>query len=102
MRLLSVIQIFIKIDPIRRSWSKKTGIATGTDIQGAMKKLEKYFYLDCGDYVYHKSWGVGEVVSVDADGEKVNINFEKKSNHSMAMDIAPKYYRNWKRMIYWQ
>ena len=36
-----------------------------------------------------KSWGVGEVVSVDADGEKVNINFEKKSNHSMAMDIAP-------------
>src|SRR3990167_9090199 len=66
----------------------KTGIATGTDIQCAMKKLEKYFYLDCGDYVYHKSWGVGEVASVDADGEKVNINFEKKSNHSMAMDIA--------------
>ena len=57
MRLLSVIQIFIKIDPIRRIWSKKTGIATGTDIQGAMKKLEKYFYLDCGDYVYHKELG---------------------------------------------
>ncbi|OHB35550.1 MAG: hypothetical protein A2Y08_04430 [Planctomycetes bacterium GWA2_40_7] len=67
----------------------KTGIAAGLDIQGAMKKLEKYFYLDRGDYVYHKSWGVGEVVSVDADSEKVNINFEKKSNHSIAMDIAP-------------
>ena len=75
--------------PYTKDLVEKTGIATGTDIHGAMKKLEKYFYLDCGDYVYHKSWGVGEVVSVDADGEKVNINFEKKSNHSMAMDIAP-------------
>ena len=75
--------------PYTKDLVEKTGIATGTDIQGAMKKLEKYFYLDCGDYVYHKSWGVGEVVSVDADGEKVNINFEKKSNHSIAMDIAP-------------
>ena len=27
----------------------KTGIAAGLDIQGAMKKLEKYFYLDSGD-----------------------------------------------------
>jgi len=67
----------------------KTGIVAGLDIQGAMKKLEKYFYLDRGDYVYHKSWGVGEVVSVDADSEKVNINFERKSNHNIAMDIAP-------------
>ncbi|MEK7789315.1 MAG: hypothetical protein AAB283_05300, partial [Planctomycetota bacterium] len=75
--------------PYAKDLVEKTGIAAGLDIQGAMKKLEKYFYLDRGDYVYHKSWGVGEVVSVDADSEKVNINFEKKSNHSIAMDIAP-------------
>lgn len=75
--------------PYANALVEKTGIAAGLDIQGAMKKLEKFFYLDHGDYVYHKSWGVGEVVSVDADNEKVNINFEKKSNHSMAMDIAP-------------
>src|SRR3990172_7277300 len=75
--------------PYAKDLVEKTGIAAGLDIQSAMKKLEKYFYLDRCDYVYHKSWGVGEVVSVDADSEKVNINFEKKSNHSMAMDIAP-------------
>src|SRR3972149_556892 len=78
-----------KDNPYAKDLVEKTGIAAGLDIQSAMKKLEKYFYLDRGDYVYHKSWGVGEVVSVDADSEKVNINFEKKSNHSMAMDIAP-------------
>ncbi|MDO8141451.1 MAG: transcription elongation factor GreA [Candidatus Brocadiales bacterium] len=75
--------------PYTKDLVEKAGIAAGLDIQGAIKKLDRYFYLDRGDYVYHKSWGVGEVVSVDADGEKVNINFEKKSNHSIAMDIAP-------------
>jgi len=75
--------------PYAKDLVEKTGIAAGLDIQSAMKKLEKYFYLDRCDYVYHKSWGVGEVVSVDADSEKVNINFEKKSNHNIAMDIAP-------------
>ncbi|HHT9138049.1 MAG TPA: transcription elongation factor GreA [Candidatus Wunengus sp. YC60] len=74
--------------PYTKDLVEKAGIAAGLDIQGAIKKLDRYFYLDRGDYVYHKSWGVGEVVSVDADGEKVNINFEKKSNHSIAMDIA--------------
>ncbi len=76
-----------------RSYAKdlveKTGIETSPDIRSAVKKLEKYFYLDRGDYVYHKSWGVGQVVSVDPKDEKVNINFEKKNNHSIAMDIAP-------------
>ncbi|MBI2470658.1 MAG: transcription elongation factor GreA [Planctomycetes bacterium] len=75
--------------PYTKDLVEKAGIAAGLDIQGAIKKLDRYFYLDSGDYVYHKSWGVGEVISVDANGEKVNINFEKKSNHSIAMDIAP-------------
>lgn len=75
--------------PYARELVDKTGIQTVTDIRSAMKKLEKYFYLDQGDYVYHKSWGVGQVVSVDPEGEKVNINFEKKANHSISMDIAP-------------
>lgn len=75
--------------PYARELVSKTGIETVSDIRSAMKKLEKYFYLDQGDYVYHKSWGVGQVVSVDVVGEKVNINFEKKMNHSISMDIAP-------------
>jgi transcription elongation factor GreA len=75
--------------PYAKDLIEKTCIETTSDIRCAITKLEKYFYLDCGDYVYHKSWGVGQVFSVDAQGEKVNINFEKKSNHSVAMDIAP-------------
>ncbi len=77
-----------KDKPYATELIERAGIATSPDVQTALKKLEKYFYLDCGDYVCHKSWGVGEVVSVDTGGEKISINFEKKSNHSIAMDIA--------------
>ncbi|KXK31934.1 MAG: hypothetical protein UZ01_00723 [Candidatus Brocadia sinica] len=75
--------------PYAKGLVEKTGIESASDIRSAMKKLEKYFYLDLDDYVSHKSWGVGQVVSVDTEGEKVNINFEKKNNHSISMDIAP-------------
>lgn len=77
--------------PYAKAMVEKTcvKVETASDIHKAIEKLERYFYLDCGDYVYHKSWGVGQVVSVDIEKEKVNIDFEKKSNHSIAMDIAP-------------
>lgn len=74
--------------PYATALIEKTGIETAADIPGALKKLEKYFYLNRGDYVNHKSWGVGQVTSIDTEGERVNINFEKKNNHSIAMDIA--------------
>ncbi|MGQ3686119.1 MAG: transcription elongation factor GreA [Candidatus Loosdrechtia sp.] len=64
-------------------------VEVASAIHNAIKKLERYFYLDCGDYVYHKSWGVGKVISIDTLGERIHIDFEKKSNHSIAMDIAP-------------
>jgi len=67
---------------------ERTGINGDGDVRDAVKKLETYFCLDNGDYVYHKSWGVGQVAAIDPDGEKVIINFEKKSNHSIAMDIV--------------
>lgn len=78
-----------KDKPCVKDLIEKTCPETTADIRGALKLLERYFYLDRGNYVFHKSWGVGEVVSVDTSSEKVHINFEKKKNHSIAMDIAP-------------
>ncbi len=74
--------------PDAQALLEKMGIETSSDMRNVLKNLEKYFYLDRGDYVYHKSWGVGQVAAVDAGSEKVIINFEKKNNHSIAMDIA--------------
>lgn len=75
--------------PYAKDLIEKTCPETTDDIKNAMKMIERHFYLDRGDYVFHKSWGVGEVVSIDTSSEKVHINFEKKSNHSVAIDIAP-------------
>ncbi|MBW7898114.1 Transcription elongation factor GreA [Candidatus Brocadiaceae bacterium B188] len=75
--------------PYAKDLITRTCPETTTDIRNAMKLLERYFYLDQGNYVFHKSWGVGEVLSVDTHSEKIHINFEKKSNHSVAIDIAP-------------
>ena len=36
----------------------RTGINGEGDVRDAVKKLETYFCLDVGDYVFHKSWGV--------------------------------------------
>lgn len=75
-----------------RSYTKtlieRTCMETVSDIRTAIKKLEKYFFLDQGDYVYHKSWGVGQVIAINTEEEKVIVDFEKKSNHSIAMDIT--------------
>ena len=35
----------------------RTGINGEGDVRDAVKKLEIYFCLDVGDYVFHKSWG---------------------------------------------
>jgi transcription elongation factor GreA len=87
----SIAECFLNIykeRPYTNNVVEKAGLETASDIYGAIRKLERYFCYDCGDYVYHKSWGVGEVVSIDPDNEKVNINFENKFNHSIAMDFV--------------
>src|SRR3990167_3490215 len=73
--------------PYTNNVIEKVGLEAASDIYGAIKKLEGFFCYDCGDYVYHKSWGVGEVVSIDPDNEKININFENKFNHSILPGI---------------
>ncbi|MBM4054730.1 MAG: transcription elongation factor GreA [Planctomycetes bacterium] len=67
---------------------KKSNIETSPDIAASVKMLEKYCMFDQGDFVFHKSWGVGKVVSFDPEGEKIHIDFEKKSNHGIALDLA--------------
>lgn len=65
--------------PYAKDLIEKTCPETTDDIKNAMKMIERHFYLDRGDYVFHKSWGVGEVVSIDTSSEKVHINFEKRA-----------------------
>ncbi|MCF6149321.1 MAG: transcription elongation factor GreA [Candidatus Kuenenia sp.] len=77
-----------KEKPYAKLLIDKSNIETSPDIAGSIKKLEKYFMFEQGDYVYHKSWGVGKVASFDPEGEKICIDFEKKNNHGISLDLA--------------
>ncbi len=50
---------------------------------GKEQKLEA---MQAGKYCMHNSWGIGEIVDIDTDSNRIIINFKEKQNHSM--DIA--------------
>lgn len=51
---------------------------------------EKLDRVSPGHYCYHKLWGIGKVLSWSLPKKTVEINFEAKSNHQMALDLALK------------
>lgn len=52
----------------------------------AIKNFENNIVFDVGNYVYHRSWGLGEIQEMDK--ESISINFEEKQNHSMSIKMA--------------
>lgn len=51
---------------------------------------EKLDRVSPGHYCYHKQWGIGKVLSWSLPKKTVEIDFEAKSNHQMALDLALK------------
>lgn len=52
----------------------------------AIETFEAHAALDKGNYVHHRSWGVGKIVDTDSDA--IYIDFEEKKNHRMALEMA--------------
>ncbi len=56
------------------------------NVEDAISYFEKHIALDSGNFVYHKSWGIGRIKSIR--GEKVVIDFVSKRAHEMSMKMA--------------
>ncbi|GHU21126.1 transcription elongation factor GreA [Spirochaetia bacterium] len=56
------------------------------NIHDAITDFEKHIAFDEGNYVFHRTWGVGRIVSVQ--GDKVLIDFAKKKGHNMSLKMA--------------
>jgi len=52
----------------------------------AIADFEKHIAFDKGNFVYHRTWGVGRIASIV--GDEINIDFSKKRGHSMALKMA--------------
>ncbi|MCL2801013.1 MAG: transcription elongation factor GreA [Treponema sp.] len=52
----------------------------------AIADFEKHISFDKGNFVYHRTWGVGRIAGIA--GDDIKIDFSKKRGHSMALKMA--------------
>ncbi|MDR2178058.1 MAG: transcription elongation factor GreA [Treponema sp.] len=56
------------------------------NVREAIIDFEKHIAFDRGNFVYHRTWGVGRIASVQ--GDDIVIDFAKKRNHSMSLKMG--------------
>jgi transcription elongation factor GreA len=55
-------------------------------VQQAIADFEKHISFDKGNFVYHRTWGVGRIASIA--GDEIRIDFSKKRGHTMSLKMA--------------
>ncbi|MDR3171761.1 MAG: transcription elongation factor GreA, partial [Treponema sp.] len=56
------------------------------NVHEAITDFEKHIAFDKGNFVYHRTWGVGRIAGVQ--GDEIVIDFSKKRAHSMSLKMA--------------
>ncbi len=73
----SNLQEYIRVSNINQSWRP---------IHEAIADFEKHISFDKGNFVFHRSWGIGRIR--DIAGDVITIDFAKKRGHSMSLKMA--------------
>ncbi|MDR2740287.1 MAG: transcription elongation factor GreA [Treponema sp.] len=56
------------------------------NVHEAITDFEKHIAFDKGNFVFHRTWGIGRIAEVK--GDKIIIDFAKKRDHSMDLKMA--------------
>jgi transcription elongation factor GreA len=56
------------------------------NVHEAIASFEKHIAFDKGNFVFHRTWGVGRIAGVEDDN--IVIDFAKKRGHSMSLKMA--------------
>jgi transcription elongation factor GreA-like protein len=56
------------------------------DVHKAISDFEKHIAFDKGNFVYHRTWGVGRIAGIY--GDDIRIDFAKKRGHAMKLQMA--------------
>jgi len=56
------------------------------NVKEAIQDFEKHIAFDKGNFVFHRTWGVGRIASVQ--GDDIIIDFAKQRSHSMSLKMA--------------
>lgn len=73
----SQLDEYVKASNLNQSWR---------NVFEAIAEFEKHIAFDAGNFVFHRSWGVGRISSVKND--EITIDFAKKRDHSMSLKMA--------------
>jgi len=73
----SHLDVYIKISNLNQSWR---------NVHEAMADFEKHISFEEGNFVYHRSWGIGKIVNIKDD--IFIIDFPNKKNHKMSLKMA--------------
>lgn len=68
---------YIRLSNLNQSWR---------NVHEAIEDFEKHISFDAGNFVYHRSWGVGRIASIK--GDDITIDFARKRGHSMSLKMA--------------
>lgn len=67
-----------------------TGIRTDKPLPEAMDEVELFMNFLPGSYLRHPDWGIGKVKDLDMSDHRVLINFQRKRDHWMNVELAKK------------
>ncbi|MDR3020986.1 MAG: transcription elongation factor GreA, partial [Treponema sp.] len=73
----SQLEEYIKVSDLSKPWR---------DAHQAISTFEKHIAFDKGNFVYHRTWGVGRIAGIV--GDDIRIDFAKKRGHSMSLKMA--------------
>ncbi|MBN2050082.1 MAG: transcription elongation factor GreA [Spirochaetales bacterium] len=73
----SQLEEYIKLTNLSQSWR---------NVHDAISDFEKHISFDTGNFVCHRSWGIGRIRSIKDD--EITIDFSKKRGHTMSLKMA--------------
>jgi transcription elongation factor GreA len=73
----SQVEDYIRISNLTQSYR---------NVHEAIIDFEKHIAFDKGNYVFHRTWGVGRIAGIE--GDEIKIDFTKKRDHAMSLKMA--------------
>ena len=64
------------------------GLRRAGAILQSLERVERLISFSDGEACYHPDWGVGLVRELNLFSERITIDFERKKNHEMTVDLA--------------
>lgn len=68
---------YLRISNLTQSWR---------NVHEAIAEFEKHIAFDAGNFVFHRSWGIGRISAIDDD--EITIDFPNRRNHRMSLKMA--------------